>query len=113
FFVQRFSAIGAALFIGAHLVKARILPAIQSPTGHEHLKDMAEAMREPPTMIVYVLGTLAVAYHMANGLWGFAIHMGWYQGPAAQRRLRTFSVVFFSLMLVGFWAVIYGMATKY
>ena len=28
-----------------------------------------------PTTVVYVLGTLAIAYHLGNGLWSFA--MGW------------------------------------
>jgi succinate dehydrogenase / fumarate reductase cytochrome b subunit len=109
FFLQRFAAIGVLLFLIAHILKARILPAINSPTGHESFVEMASEMKHPETFMVYFLGTLGLSYHLANGLWGFAIHMGWYQGPKAQARLRSAVIGVFLLLLAAAWAVVVGL----
>ena len=66
FLLQRISALGLLLFLGAHVIKARILPATEHRI--ETWDSMHEALSEPITFTVYVLGMLAVAYHLANGL---------------------------------------------
>ena len=49
----------------------------------EPFADIAHEMHHHvPTLVVYVLGTLGVAYHLANGLHTFA--MGW--GIVSSRR---------------------------
>ncbi|MEO6572331.1 MAG: succinate dehydrogenase, partial [Polyangiaceae bacterium] len=73
--LQRLSAVGVALFLGAHLWLALIQPRLVQ--GHaETFADISHEMHfHTPTLVVYLLGTLGTAYHLANGLDSFA--MGW------------------------------------
>lgn len=108
FVVQRLSAIGVLLFIPAHLFLARIQPAIEQPGGHIPLSEFSEHMNTLPTLLVYLLGVLGVTFHLANGLWGFAVHMGWYAGADAQRRLRNVSIALFVVLLALGWSAIFA-----
>src|SRR5580704_3026735 len=109
YLLQRVSAAGVLLFLGAHLWLAFLHPRLVE--GHaEPFAGLAGEMRHnPPTLIVYVLGTLGVAYHLANGVQSFA--MGW--GLAASRHaLRWFgwaSIALFVVLLAMSWAAIYGL----
>ncbi len=109
YLLQRLSALGVLAFLGAHLWLAFLHPRLVE--GHaEPFRDIAAEMRHnPPTLVVYLLGTLGVAYHLGNGLYGFA--MGW--GLAASRKsLRGFAtagVVLFAVMLAMSWGAIYGL----
>lgn len=88
YLLQRLAALGVLLFLGAHLWLAMIRPRFVR--GHsEAFADIAHEMRtHTPTLVVYLLGTLGVAYHLANGLGSFA--MGW--GVVSSRRaLRKWS----------------------
>jgi len=107
--LQRLSALGVLAFLGAHLWLAFLQPRLVEHRP-EPFSDIAAEMRHHlPTLIVYVLGTLGVAYHLGNGLYGFA--MSW--GLAATRRsLRGFQaagVVLFVVMLAMSWAAVYGL----
>ncbi len=85
------------LFLGAHVVKARFLPAMN---GHvETWAGMHEALSEPVTLAVYALGLLGVSFHLANGLWTAAITWGLTVGPAAQRRMQWVSAIVFLVLL--------------
>jgi succinate dehydrogenase / fumarate reductase cytochrome b subunit len=66
--LQRLAGVGVLLFLGAHLWLAMIQPRLT--TGHgEAFANISHEMRfNPPTLIVYLLGTLGVTYHLANGL---------------------------------------------
>jgi succinate dehydrogenase/fumarate reductase cytochrome b subunit len=71
YLLQRLAAIGVLRFLGAHLWLAMIHPRLV--LGHpEPFSDIAYEMRfHTPTLVVYLLGTLAVCYHLANGIFGF------------------------------------------
>jgi succinate dehydrogenase / fumarate reductase cytochrome b subunit len=109
YLLQRVSAVGVLFFLGAHLWLAMIKPRFFE--GHaEAFADIAHEMHHHgPTLAVYALGTLGVAYHLANGIGTFA--MGW--GLAASRKsIRTIerlSIVFFLVLLCMSWAVLYAM----
>ena len=109
YLLQRLSAVGVFLFLGAHIWEAFLHPRLVEHQA-EPFQDIAGAMHgEPATLIVYLLGTLGVAYHLGNGLYGFA--MSW--GLAASRRsLRGFQaagIALFVVFLVMSWAAIYGL----
>ena len=107
--LQRLSAIGVMLFLGAHIWLALLHPRIT--TGKpEPFADIAHEMHHHgPTLAVYVLGTLGVAYHLANGLHSFS--MGW--GIVTSRRALKkldFGVVAIFLALLGMsWGAIYAL----
>jgi succinate dehydrogenase / fumarate reductase, cytochrome b subunit len=107
--LQRLSAIGLALFLGAHIWLAMLRPRIQT-NKPEPFADIAHEMHHHlPTLLVYVLGVLGVAYHLANGVHTFM--MGW--GVVTSRRALgkiqlVVWLVFVTLLAMG-WAVIYAL----
>jgi len=110
YWLQRASAVGLLAFLGAHLWLAWIQPRFVLGRP-EPFADIAREMRHhTPTLLVYVLGILAISYHLANGLWSFAT-MGW--GIAVSKSAQAWFerlalVVFFVLLAVG-WASIYAL----
>jgi len=110
YMVQRLSAIGLLLFLGAHLYLAWFEPRFL-----EHHAESFDALAHEmhfnmPTLIVYVLGTLAIAYHLANGLWSF-LSMGWgiTVSKSALSWMEKVSLLFFFVLLVIGWAAVYGL----
>jgi succinate dehydrogenase / fumarate reductase cytochrome b subunit len=109
YILQRVAAIGVLLFLGAHLWLAMLRPRLT--TGRpEPFADIAHEMHHHlPTLLVYVFGTLGVAYHLANGLSSFA--MGW-GVVTSQRALRKLDWVFlplFVVLLAMSWGAIYAL----
>jgi succinate dehydrogenase / fumarate reductase cytochrome b subunit len=109
YLVQRLSAIGVFFFLGAHIFKAMIEPRLK--TGHgERFVDIAWHMRHhTPTLVVYVLGTLAVAYHLANGIATFAMGWGLVSTKAALRKAEWLNWTVFAILLAMSWGSIYAM----
>ena len=108
--MQRLSAIGLLFFLGAHLYLAWFQPRFIAGRP-EPFAEIAREMRfHTPTLIVYILGVLAIAYHLANGLWSF-LSMGWgvtvsKSGIAWLERVAL--LLFFVLLAIG-WAAVYGL----
>lgn len=99
YIVQRLSAIGLLAFILAHLWMAFLKPRFID--GHpEQFADIAHHMRfHPPTLIVYVLGVLAVAYHLANGLHSGLMSWGVVTTRRALKRAHGAAIAFFFILL--------------
>ena len=110
YIVQRLSAVGLLLFLGAHLWLAWFEPRFIEGRP-EPFSDIAREMHfNLPTLGVYILGVLAIAYHLANGLWSF-LSMGWgltvsKSGMAWMERVSL--LLFFVLLAIG-WAAVYGL----
>jgi len=109
YLLQRLSAVGVLLFVGAHLWLATLHPRLVE--GHaETFADLSHEMHSHmPTLVVYLLGTLGVCYHLANGLHSFA--MGW--GIASSRRalkaLDVWVVLAFLGLLFMAWGAIFSL----
>ncbi|HZX97427.1 MAG TPA: succinate dehydrogenase [Myxococcales bacterium] len=108
--IQRLSAVGLLAFLGAHLYLAWFEPRILEGRPEPFAEIAREMHFHTPTLIVYVLGVLAIAYHLANGLWSF-LTMGWgvTVGKSGQRWLEWVSVLFFLVLLAIGWAAVYGL----
>jgi succinate dehydrogenase / fumarate reductase cytochrome b subunit len=110
YLLQRLSALGLALFLGAHLWLALLHPRLVE--GHaEPFEDIAHEMRfHGPTLVVYLLGTLALAYHLANGFsaaaWGT---WGILASRRAVRRWDSVAWFFFLLFLAMGWGGVYAL----
>lgn len=106
YLLQRLSAVGVLLFVGAHVWLAMLHPRLVE--GHaETFADISSQMHNhPPTLIVYALGTLGVSYHMANGLSTFAMGWGLVSSRAALRRFDVFAALVFVVVLAMCWTVI-------
>jgi succinate dehydrogenase / fumarate reductase cytochrome b subunit len=107
--VQRLSALGVLAFLGAHVWKAMIEP--RALGGHpEEFEHIAHFMRtHMPTLAVYLLGTLAVSYHLANGLHTFAMGWGIASSRRALKKLDVLALLLFVVLLGMSWAVIYAL----
>ena len=100
YLLQRLSAIGLALFLGAHIYKARLAPEPQFlVNGHESFAGMREAFHEPITLTVYALGMLGIAYHLANGLQTAATRTGLVVSNAGRKRMTSVAAVVMVLLL--------------
>jgi succinate dehydrogenase cytochrome b subunit len=109
YLLQRLSAVGVLLFLGAHLWLAMIRPRLV--TGHaEPFADLAHEMHYHwPTLVTYVLGTLAISYHLANGAQTFCMSWGIVSSRSALQRLDRWAIAAFVLLLLMAWGAIYAL----
>lgn len=114
--LMRASALGVLLFLGAHVVKARILPAMNQCEGvdckvlasgatTESWLGMQHAFSEEPiTLVVYALGCLGISFHLANGYYTAAMRWGLVVSDAGRRRM-TYVSAGILVVLVGMSAI--------
>lgn len=109
YLLQRLSAVGVLGFLGAHLWLAFLHPRLIEHRAEPFTDIAAEMRHHTPTLVVYVLGTLGVSYHLANGLSGVAMGWGLVSTQAGLRKFDRASMVIFALLLAMSWGAIYGL----
>ena len=109
YLVQRLSAVGLLLFLGAHLWLAWFQPRFLE--GHpETFADISREMHfHGPTLGVYILGVLGIAYHLANGIWSFCMGWGLTVSKSGLAWLERVSLLLFFVFLAIGWAAVYGL----
>jgi len=109
YLLQRLTAVGVLLFVGAHLWLAFLKPRTEE--GHaETFADIAQQMHfHTPTLVVYVLGTLGVSYHLANGVQTFCMGWGIVSSQRALRRIEWLVLGFFLVLLGMSWGAVYAL----
>jgi succinate dehydrogenase / fumarate reductase cytochrome b subunit len=109
YMLQRVTAIGVLFFIPAHAWLAFLSPRLQRGRP-ELFSELAGQMHwHLPTLLVYLLGTLGVAYHLANGLWSFSMGWGLAVGKQALKRVNAAAIIFFLILLAMSWGVLFAM----
>jgi succinate dehydrogenase / fumarate reductase cytochrome b subunit len=107
--LQRVTAVGVLAFLGAHLWLAMIKPRLFQ-SGPEPFEDIAREMRfHGPTLMVYLLGTLGVAFHLGNGITSFAWTWGLTAGRRSLQRVDRVAVGTFLLLLAFSWGAIFAL----
>lgn len=108
YLLQRLSAVGVLLFLGAHIWLAFIRPRFV--LGHaETFADISREMRHHgPTLVVYLLGTLGVAYHLANGVYGVAMGWGLAASRSSLKKVEIASLALFAGLLAMSWGAVYA-----
>ena len=108
--VQRLSAVGLLLFLGAHLYLAWFEPRFLHGRPEPFPQISREMRFHTPTLIVYVLGVLGIAYHLANGLWSFTT-MGWgvTVSKSGIKWMERVSILLFLVLLAIGFAAIYAL----
>lgn len=107
--LQRLSAIGVLGFLGAHIYKAMLDPRLSHGRPEPFSEIAHEMHHHGPTLVVYILGILGVAYHLANGLQTFSMGWGLVSSRRALKKLEALVfVVFFALLAMG-WGSIYAL----
>ncbi len=99
--LQRASGLFLVLFIIYHVWSSRFAPEAMSPGG-DLFALMQKQLSNPAVFLFYVLGVASAAFHLGNGLFGFAIHWGLTTGRHAQRQAARFGyAVAIVLTLIG------------
>ncbi|RKH45788.1 succinate dehydrogenase [Corallococcus interemptor] len=111
YIVQRVAGLGVLAFLGAHIWLAFLHPRLVE--GHaEPFMDIAREMHfHGPTLMVYLLGTLGTAYHLANGLQTFGMGWGILASDRSMRRFEPISILIFLILLAMSWGAIYALYT--
>lgn len=109
YLLQRASAIGVLLFLGAHIWLAMIYPRLV--LGHaEAFADIAHEMHHHgPTLAVYLLGSLGVCFHLANGMQSLAMGWGVVSSRKALKKLEFLVIGLFLVLLTMAWTSIFGL----
>jgi succinate dehydrogenase / fumarate reductase cytochrome b subunit len=97
--LQRVTGAVVFAFILFHLWSTRMVQL----SDHEALDLFAlvrSTIANPWLYAFYIAGILSATFHLANGLWSFAIVWGITVGPRAQRRMAAVSAVVFVVLSV-------------
>ena len=109
YILQRLSAIGLLGFLGAHLWLAFLHPRFVEGQA-EPFRDIAHEMHfHRPTTIVYILGVLAIAYHLANGLNQALMTWG---AVTTRRSLKMWQALAWAILIVTLvmgWGAVYAL----
>jgi succinate dehydrogenase / fumarate reductase cytochrome b subunit len=109
--VQRLSALGVLAFLGAHIWLAMLHPRFVQHHP-EYFGDIAHEMHHHgPTLAVYLLGTLGVTFHLANGISTFAMGWGVVSSRRALKKLELGTIALFLVLLAMAWGAIYALYT--
>jgi succinate dehydrogenase / fumarate reductase, cytochrome b subunit len=109
YILQRLSALGLLAFLGAHLWLAFLEPRLMEGQV-EPFADIAHEMHfHKPTLVVYILGVLAVAYHVGNGVHTALMGWGVVETQPALRRSQIVAWLVFIVMLVMGWGAIFAL----
>jgi succinate dehydrogenase / fumarate reductase cytochrome b subunit len=109
YLLQRLSAIGLLAFIGAHLWLAWAQPRFVEGRPEPFAEISHEMAHHTPTLVVYILGILAVSYHLANGIQTFAMGQGMVASAGALRRLEWVVYLTFAILLAMGWGSMFAL----
>ncbi|MCL2725713.1 MAG: succinate dehydrogenase [Polyangiaceae bacterium] len=111
YLLQRLSALGVFLFVCAHVWLAMLHPRLVEGRAEPFAGIAHEMHHHAPTLIVYVLGVLGVAYHLANGLQTFCMGWGVVSSRRALTKLNGVAILVFLCLLAMGWGAIYALWT--
>ncbi|MGM8366353.1 succinate dehydrogenase cytochrome b558 subunit [Virgibacillus sp. W0181] len=93
FLLQRVTGIITLIFIAWHVWETRI----QIGLGNEELNYslMENILTNPVMFWFYIVGIISTVFHLANGLWSFAVTWGIAQSPRSQQIVTYLTVLVF------------------
>ncbi|WNG44260.1 succinate dehydrogenase [Archangium minus] len=109
YIVQRVAGLGVLAFLGAHIWLAFLQPRLIHGQAEPFAAIAYEMHWHAPTIMVYLLGVLGTAYHLANGLQGFAMGWGLLATERSMRRFEPWSIVIFLVLLAMGWGAIFAL----
>ncbi len=108
--LQRWSGLVAFAYMAWHVYQLRFAPGVFRPDAQSLTKfrEVADAITPAVGTVVYVVGGIAAAFHLGNGLFGFAYSWGLAVGRKAQRNVELLGYGVFVALSA---AVIYTVIT--
>lgn len=96
FYLQRITGVITFIFIVVHVWQTRIQVAMGAAEVNFSL--MEGILTSPFFFWFYVIGVLSTVFHLANGLWGFAVSWGIIQSPKSQRVVTVVTLLVFVIV---------------
>jgi succinate dehydrogenase / fumarate reductase cytochrome b subunit len=108
--MQRWSGLVALAYMAWHVYELRLAPGLHRATDADLVKfdEVARAISPVFGTVFYLVGGIAAAFHLGNGLFGFAYSWGLASGRKAQRNVEFAGMMLFVLLSA---AVIYTVIT--
>ncbi|MCM3637227.1 succinate dehydrogenase cytochrome b558 subunit [Sporosarcina luteola] len=97
FMLQRVTGVFLVIFIAWHIYETRIQKALGAEVNFNM---MEEILSNPFMLAFYIAGVLAATFHLANGLWSFAVTWGIAQSPRSQKIVSYITIVAFLVLSV-------------
>lgn len=108
YLLQRWSGILALVFIGWHFWQTRLANYLYGVPVDFRM--MADILADPKWLAFYVVGLVAVSFHLANGLRTFLLTWGVVVGDRARRAASglcaVFGILVLGVSLAAIWAFI-------
>lgn len=98
FWLQRWSGIVTLVFIGWHFWQTRLANYLYGRVIEFQM--MADIFSDPRWVAFYVVGLVAVSFHLGNGLRTFLLTWGGVVGDRARRKIAVACAVFGAFVLV-------------
>ncbi|MCG7346418.1 succinate dehydrogenase cytochrome b558 subunit [Sporosarcina sp. ACRSL] len=97
FLLQRVTGVFLVIFIAWHIYETRIQKALGAEVNFDM---MANILDNPFMLAFYIAGVLAATFHLANGLWSFAVTWGIAQSPRSQKIVSYITILAFLVLSV-------------
>ncbi|MFS0689048.1 succinate dehydrogenase cytochrome b558 subunit [Sporosarcina sp. 179-K 8C2 HS] len=97
FMLQRVTGVFLVIFIAWHIYETRIQKALGAEVNFNM---MEEILSNPFMLAFYIAGVLAATFHLANGLWSFAVTWGIAQSPRSQKIVSYITILAFLVLSV-------------
>lgn len=96
--LQRWSGVATLVFIGWHFWQTRLANYLYGRVIEFQM--MADILADPRWLAFYIVGLIAVSYHLANGVRTFLLTWGAVVGQRARRRTTVLCAAFGVFVLV-------------
>ena len=97
YLLQRVTGVIVFAFILFHLWTTRFVQ-LQDHESLDLFRQVQAAVTNPWIYAFYVAGILSATFHLANGVWSFAIVWGLTVAPQAQRRMMYVAAAVFVVL---------------
>lgn len=97
FMLQRVTGVFLVIFIAWHIYETRIQKALGAEVNFNM---MEEILSNSFMLAFYIAGVLSATFHLANGLWSFAVTWGISQSPRSQKIVSYITIAAFLVLSV-------------
>jgi len=98
YWIQRWSGVVTLVFIGWHFWQTRLANYLDGQVIEFQM--MADIFSDPRWVVFYVVGLVAVSFHLGNGLRTFLLTWGVAVGDRSRRRIAMLCAAFGAFILI-------------